>query len=771
MRGKTFSLKLLAIWEKEAKFVANLKKQQMKKSLSLLTLFFCVLATQTNVLANQTNALASQTDDVKNIRISTDNTDLVLQVSHNGQLWQVYLGDRLSSTADFDKLHWRVYSGTDGSYPARGNEAYPGSGGKDFFEPAVAITHADGNQTTVLYYKQHEQKAVKGGTETIIRLADDKYADNVTLHYVAYAKENVIKMWSEISHNEKKPVTLWRYASGMLYFNEDKYFLTNYHGDWAREGQPAVQQLQFGKKIIDTKLGTRAAMESEPFFEIGFQHPACESEGRVMLGTIGWTGNFSCTFEIDNVGCLRVIPGINSFASDYVLRAGQTFRTPEFIFTLSDNGTAQATRNLHDWARHYQLWNGDGSRMTLLNNWENTGFNFDQQSLAQLMKDAKDLGVDMFLLDDGWFGNKYPRKNDQAGLGDWQTTQTKLPGGIPALTAAAKEAGVKFGLWIEPEMVNPKSELYEKHKDWVIEQPNRETYYYRHQLVLDLSNPQVQDYVFSVVDRLMTANPDIAYFKWDCNSPITNVYSPYCRQNQGNLYIDYVRGLYNVVQRIQAKYPALEIMLCSGGGARCDYEALKYFGEFWASDDTDPFERLYIQWSMTKFFPAKAVAAHVTNWNTRTSVKFRTDVASMCKLGFDLNLKTMSADDYKFTQQAVANWKRLQSVILDGEQYRLISPYQSDHMAVNYVSQDRQRAVVFAYDLHPRYKETLRPVRLQGLDAQKTYTVKEINLMPGKKSSLGCDGKSYTGDFLMKVGVSVFSASDGTSHVLELTAE
>ena len=409
--------------------------------------------------------------------------------------------------------------------------------------------------------------------------------------------------------------------------------------------------------------------------------------------------------------------------------------------------------------------------MTLLNNWENTGFDFNQASLAQLMKDAKDLGVEMFLLDDGWFGNKYPRKDDHAGLGDWEATKSKLPGGIPALVKSAKEAGVKFGLWIEPEMVNPKSELYEKHKNWVIEQPNRQTYYYRNQLVLDLSNPEVQNYVFGIVDKLMTENPNIAYFKWDCNSPITNIYSPYEKAQQGNMYIDHVRGLYKVLDRIHAKYPKLEMMLCSGGGARCDYTALKYFGELWPSDNTDPFERLYIQWSMSKFFPVKAIAAHVTNWNKATSVKFCTDVASMCKLGFDIDLKTMDKADYAYTQGAVANWRRLEDVILNGELYRLVSPYESNHAAVNYVSQDKSKGVVFAYDLHPRTHEPVRNVKLQGLDANRMYTVKEINLMPDTKSALDCDGQQYSGDFLMKVGLNILTSNTATSHVLELTAE
>lgn len=729
----------------------------MKKLFMLLALFLTVMGLQAA--------------DKRNIRISTNDIDLVLQVAENNRLYQVYLGEKISSDASFNHFDWKIKPGSDGSYGIRGREAYPGSGGEDSFEPALAVTHADGNLTTYLYYKGHEQKAVNGGTETIIRLADDKYADEVTLHYVAYAKENVIKTWSEIRHNEKKAVTLWRYASGMFYFNADKYFLTNYHSDWAREGQPAVQQLQFGKKIIDTKLGSRAAEQSEPFFELGIDGPAKENEGKVMLGTIGWTGNFSCTFEVDNVGCLRVIPGINPYASDYVLKAGETFKTPEFVFTLSANGTSQASRNLHDWARRYQLWNGEGSRMTLLNNWENTGFDFNQASLAQLMKDAKDLGVEMFLLDDGWFGNKYPRKDDHAGLGDWEATKSKLPGGIPALVKSAQEAGVKFGLWIEPEMVNPKSELYEKHKNWVIEQPNRQTYYYRNQLVLDLSNPEVQNYVFGIVDKLMTENPNIAYFKWDCNSPITNIYSPYEKAQQGNMYIDHVRGLYKILDRIHAKYPKLEMMLCSGGGARCDYTALKYFGELWPSDNTDPFERLYIQWSMSKFFPVKAIAAHVTNWNKATSVKFRTDVASMCKLGFDIDLKTMDKADYAYTQGAVANWRRLEDVILNGELYRLVSPYESNHAAVNYVSQDKSKGVVFAYDLHPRTQEPVRNVKLQGLDANRMYTVKEINLMPDTKSALDCDGQQYSGDFLMKVGLNVLTPNTATSHVLELTAE
>ena len=700
----------------------------------------------------------------KTIRVCTDNTDLVLQVNNNGRLYMVYLGDKLINASDVDKFEWTMDTGSDASVSQRGHEAYMCSGGEDFFEPALGVTHADGNKTTYLYYKDSQVRAVNGGNETIVTLADNKYDVEVRLHYIAYPKQNVFKVWSEITNHEKKEISLWKYASTMLYFNSQKYFLTNYHGDWAREAQPAMQQLTYGKKIIDTKLGTRAAMHSQPFFELGFDMPASENIGRMMLGTIAWTGNFRCTFEVDNVGGLRVIPGINPYASAYKLKPGKTFATPEFIFTLSNNGSGEASRNLHDWARLYQLKDGTGDRMTLLNNWESTGFDFNQGSLADVMKEAKKLGVDMFLLDDGWFANKYPRNNDKAGLGDWEPNHSKLPDGIKGLTNAADEAGVKFGIWIEPEMVNPKSELFEKHPDWVIMQPGRDTYYYRNQLVLDLANPKVQDYVFSVIDNILKENPGVAYFKWDCNSPITNIHSPYLQENQENLYIEYVRGLYNVLQRIAKKYPEVPMMLCSGGGARCDYEALKYFTEFWCSDNTDPFERIYIQWSMSKFFPVKAMASHVTEWNKNTSMKFRLDVASMCKLGFDIDMASLSPDDYKLCQVAVANYKRLKPVILDGDMYRLVSPYECNHAAVSYVAKDRKRAVVFAYDLHPRYKEPVLNVRLQGLDPLQTYSIKELNLTEGQTGFSG----SFTGDYLMKVGLKLFSASDGSSRVLEL---
>jgi alpha-galactosidase len=707
------------------------------------------------------------------IRISTNETDLILKTAPNGRLYQSYLGAKLLNQSDIDKLsHYIRFPASDGSVTPRGWEVYPVSGAEDYFEPAFAIQHNDGNLTSILYYKSHEVKNIDGNTqETIIRMVDDQYPLEVTMHYMTFAKENVIKSWTEIKHNEKKPVTISQYASSMIYFESERYFLNEYSGDWAKEAQMSTQQLQFGKKIIDTKLGSRAAMHAYPFFQLGLGQEVHETQGKVVVGTIGWTGNFRFTFEVDNVGNLHVISGINPYASNYELKPNEVFTTPEFIFTLSDSGLGKASRNLHNWARNYQLKDGKGDRLTLLNNWESTAFDFDEKILGDLMGEAKELGVDMFLLDDGWFANKYPRVNDKAGLGDWEVMRNKLPNGVPGLVQAAEKAGVKFGIWIEPEMVNPKSELFEKHPDWAITLPNRETYYYRNQLVLDLSNPKVQDYVFGVVDKIMTENANVAYFKWDCNSPITNIYSPYLKEKQNQLYIDHVRGVYNVFSRVNEKYPNLPIMLCSGGGARCDYEALKYFTEFWCSDNTDPIERLYIQLNFSKIFPIKSMAAHVTSWNKTANIKFRTDVAMMCKFGFDISIKEMSADEQAFCKQAVANYNSLKRVILDGDFYRLVSPYESNHTAVMHVSPSKDRAVLFAYDIHPRFSEKLFPVKVQGLDPMKTYTVKEINMMPGTESTLPENGQTFTGDFLMKVGINAFTAGRLNSRVIEISAQ
>lgn len=718
----------------------------MKVKLFFLICFLCI-------------SCALKAADKPVITISTDAVNLIYKVADNGRLYQSYLGKRLNHASDI-------------AFLPMGTEAYITNGMEDYFEPAIHVLHNDGNPSLLLKYVSHSVKQVSPGVEeTVITLQDDKYPVTVVMHFVAYSKENLIKTYTEISHKEKKPVVLYKYASSMLHLNRDSYLLTEFAGDWASEAHMKDVPLEFGKKILDTKLGSRADMFCSPFFQLSLDGKAGENCGDVIVGTLGWTGNFSFVFEVDNKNELRIVSGINPYASEYSLKPNEIFRTPDFYFTYSFNGKGEASRNFHDWARRYQVKDGNKDRMTLLNNWEATYFDFDEKKLEDLMGDAVELGVDMFLLDDGWFANKYPRSGDHQGLGDWDETADKLPNGISHLTKLAKGKGVKFGLWIEPEMVNPKSELYEKHKDWVIHLPNRDEYYFRNQMVLDLSNPKVQDFVFGVVDNLMTENPDIAFFKWDCNSPITNIYSAYLKDKQSHLYIDYVRGLYNVLERVQAKYPTLPMMLCSGGGGRSDYEALKYFTEFWPSDNTDPIERLFIQWGYSQVFPVKTMCAHVTTWNKNTSVKFRTDVAMMCKLGFDIKMEELSKDEQAYCRGAVKNYNALKPAILEGDQYRLVSPYSGNHTSTMYVTKDKRKAVVFAFDIHPRYAEKSLPVRLQGLNANQMYRVNEINGMPGANSSLAGNGQLFSGEYLMNVGLPLFTTAQLNSRVVEVVAQ
>ena len=701
------------------------------------------------------------------ISINTDNVQLVLKVKEDGRLYQTYLGEKLNDKVNLNNLY--MPRGTVSSVCTNGNEIYPVMGTEDYFDPALEVRHSDGNPTSFLKYDSHTEKSIEGGKETIIFLKDYLYPVNVNIHYVAYPEEDIIKQWTEIFHDESEPILLNRYASSMLYLESDDYYLTEFSGNWAKEMHMSESPLTYGKKVIDSKLGTRTAMLTQPFFELSLGNPIQENSGETILGTLGWTGNFSFTFEVDNNNQLRIISGINPSASAYLLEKGEKFVTPEFIFTFSPEGVGQASRNFQKWALKHSLYKGEEDRLTLLNNWENTFFDFDEEKLTELFGEAKDLGVDMFLLDDGWFGNQYPRSGDNAGLGDWEVTNSKLPNGIPYLVKKAKDTGVEFGIWIEPEMVNPKSELAEQHPEWIFKIPDREPYYFRNQLVLDLTNPEVQDFVFGIVDTLMTNNPGLNYFKWDCNSPITNIYSQYLKDRQGNLYVDYVRGLYNVLDRIKEKYPDLEMMLCSGGGGRCDFEALKYFTEFWCSDNTDPIERLYIQWGFSQFMPSKSMCAHVTNWNKDASVKFRVDVAFPCKLGFDIDLKGMDKEDRQYCTNLVKEYNRLKPVIYSPDLYRLVSPYETKHCVLERVSETKDHAILAIYDMHPDFNEQLLPTRLQGLDPDAEYKIEEICLMPGEKSNFTFDGRVFSGDYLMKIGLNLIGGKDMDSHIVELT--
>ena len=702
----------------------------------------------------------------KHIPIQTQHTSLVFTVGVDQKLYQSYLGQYLSP-ASLQELPAEKPARETGHGPA---EAYLTAGGLNLFEPAIRIIHEDGNPSLELNFAGVTTTTLNAdNTVTRITLKDPVYPVTVDLCFSAWRDEDVISTWTEITNGESKPVRLYNFASSMLHFDAGSYWLTQFHGDWAAEAHMQESRLTSGIRIIDSKLGSRADMYETPAFFLSLDAPATETTGQLIAGTLAWSGNFQFLFELDNENKLNLISGINPYASDQPLAPGKRFITPEFIFTYSDQGKGTASRNLHRWARNHRVLDGKGSRYTLLNNWEATQFDFNEKKLDELFDQTKKLGVDLFLLDDGWFGNKYPRNDDHQALGDWQENAAKLPDGIGHLVKSATDKGIKFGIWIEPEMVSPRSELYAKHPDWVLKLPNRPEDYYRHQLVLDLLNPAVQDFVYSTLDGLLTRNPGIAFIKWDCNRMMTNTYSPFAGADQSTVFTAYVEGFYNVLKRLREKYPALPMMLCSGGGGRTDYGALRYFTEFWPSDNTDAIERIYIQWSYSYFFPANTIACHITSWGDQ-SLKFRTDVAMMGRMGYDLDLGKLSPKDLAFSQEAVRNYKRLSDVIQQGDQYRLIDPYNNPRAALMYVDTNRQKAVVMAYNLHPRYSTIWPPVRLEGLDPQKVYTVNETNLYPNSRSTLPENGRSFTGEYLMTVGLHLSGGAAMTSEVIELAA-
>lgn len=382
------------------------------------------------------------------IPVETKNTALVLQSDVKNNLGLIYFGQKLRQPAEYDAIS-AMYKQTE-DYTGVANAAYTSSGSRNLFEPAITVRHADGNNSLDLRYLRHTVEKLDNNVSLVtVFLKDPVYALEVNLYYKVYFNEDVVEQWSAIKNNERGNVVLKKFASANLYFKGEAFWLNQYHGDWAKEMRPEESKLTHGIKTLDTKLGTRANLFQPSVFMISMDKPATEDEGTVLYGSLEWSGNFRTDLELDNQDNLRIISGINNYASDYTLKPKEVFTTPAFLYTLSTAGKGQASRNLHNWARNYKLLDGKGDRLTLLNNWEATYFDFNENKLFELIKDTKKLGVDLFLLDDGWFANKYPRNGDVAGLGDWQENKKKLPNGIASLVKEADNNGVKFGIWIE----------------------------------------------------------------------------------------------------------------------------------------------------------------------------------------------------------------------------------------------------------------------------------------------------------------------------------
>ena len=698
------------------------------------------------------------------IHIQTEGNSLIYQVTKQQKLVQAHYGERIKHTQGMESMAIIF------------NEAYPSFGNGANDEVALMATHADGTMATDLYYVSYEQESDANVQTTIIRLKDEKKDFFVDLHFKAYSAENVIEQWTSIYHQEKGAVTLAQYASSAIAFKAPEYYLSHFYGSHQKEMMFAEERLTNGVKTIETKRGVRATEYENPSFMLSLDGVGTEDEGEVVAGALAWSGNFRISFQIDDQERCQVIGGINPFASSYTLEAGVDFETPRMILTYSDEGKNKASINLHRWARKYNLRAGDELRPIVLNSWEGAYFNFDADKLKSMMEGAAQMGVEIFVLDDGWFGNKYPRNNARAGLGDWQVNEKKLPEGIDDLIDYTEAQGMRFGIWVEPEMVNPKSELAENHPEWIVQRMNdRDMLLERNQLLLDLSNPEVQNFVFAVVDDILSASPRIAYVKWDANRHLQNFGSTYLPQDrQSQLYVDYTKGLESVLKRLEEKYPNTIFQACASGGGRVDFGSMRHTHEFWASDDTDPYERIFIQWGTNHFYPPIATAAHVTkspNHQTKreTSLKFRFDVAMGGRLGMELRPDDLDEKELNFAKAAIEKYKDIRPIVQFGDLYRLLSPYDNDGFAaINYVAQSQDKALLMVYS-HSHHRRSERcVVKMQGLNPEAIYRIDEVN-MEGKSAHITFNNQTISGEVLMNRGLWVNLRRPLESAVFELT--
>ena len=661
----------------------------------------------------------------------------------------------------------------------------------------LQVIHSDGAVTLRLEELKVENVKCKvdGSKTTVIRLKDEHYPFEVTRYVRTWDDCAAVETWAEIRHSEPGPVRLVRADSfsGRIDVKTDVVRVMSLSGIAKNEANVRFSEVQSGTTLeMVSSAGTRDAWESNAGMMVEFGDGVDEENGRVLGVALEWPGTHQKKVRRNWDGKItEVFAGVDMTTGPYTLDPGVTFTTPRSILVWSERGRGEVSREFHRWAHRHLMPHGYDLHPVLLNSWEGSYFSFTEQTLIDMMDGVKEMGGEMFVLDDGWFGRgKYARDDvnkSTAGLGDWCVNTNKLPHGLGWLADEAAKRGLQFGLWIEPEMANTNSWLYEEHPDWVLQEAGRPLVCGRgkSQVTLDFCNPAVRDNLFGQLDAVYDAIPSLAYVKWDCNANIWNPGSPYlAADRQPNLWYDYTIGYNELMARFQQKRPQIMVQACASGGGRMDFGSLRYADEFWASDCTDPYRRIFIQWGCSQFYPASAMACHVTaspNHQTKrvTPLKYRFDVAMTGRLGFELHPKDMTADEIAFAKAAVADYKRIRPVVQRGDLYRLVSPYEKPLAALMYVNPENPvnpvnpvkgtpAAVVFALGLKIDGERT-ETLHLRGLDPEATYSVREINC--GGRGHLAGGAQfiaSASGRDLMERGLPVTLSGDYDSAVLEV---
>lgn len=656
-------------------------------------------------------------------------------------------------------------------------QEYPQYGTSDFREPAYQVQLEDGSRITELRYRTHRIYGGKPGLEGLpavyteseneaetleLELADEYSGLSVVLSYTVFGERNVVARSARFKLKEGVPsLRIWRALSASVDFHDSDYELLYLSGAWTRERHVRRRAICAGGTRIESRRGA-SSHQLNPFVAL-VRPNTDENQGDAYGFSLVYSGNFLAGAEVDQFETTRVSIGINPFDFSWQLQAGETFQTPEAVLVYSAEGLGGMSRTYHRLYRT-RLCRGkhrDLPRPILVNNWEATYFDFNADKIESIAQTAAELGIELLVLDDGWFGK---RDNDHSSLGDWVVNRSKLPNGLSDLAERVNATGLQFGLWFEPEMVSPDSDLYRAHPDWCLHVPGRRRTEARHQLILDLSRQDVRDYLFECLSGILSSCP-IAYVKWDMNRNMTEIGSAAVpADRQFEIAHRYILGLYELLERLTAAFPDILFESCSGGGGRFDPGMLYYMPQTWTSDDTDAMERLKIQYGTSMIYPVSAMGAHVSDVPNHqvgriTSLQTRGDVAMSGNFGYELDLTRFNEAEKEIVKRQVAAYKKLRGLIQTGDLYRLKSPFEGNEAAWMMVSEDRKEAVVFYFRVLAEPNPPLRRLKLRGLNPAYAYRLE------------GAEG-SYAGDRLMNFGIQIpFLNGDFASLVMKFTAE
>jgi alpha-galactosidase len=684
-----------------------------------------------SLLASAQPAATSFDAATKVFRIDGGAVSYAFGVNSRGELQQLYWGGRLAATDAFPQAtpmpEWASF---DSSYTNTPQE-FVGWGSGLFVEPALKVSFADGNRDLVLHYQSHT--AVANGFDVLLK--DISRPIFVTLHYAIDPESGILSRSATIQNKGTDAVTVEQAAAAAWALPAAHYTLNYLTGRWAGEWNLTQEPIHPGERVIESRRGT-TGHQANPWFAIQ-AGDANEEHGAVWFGALGWSGSWRITVEQDQLDAVRVTGGFNPFDFGYVLHAGEKLETPIFYGGYSPDGLGGASRLLH----HFEVKNilprtpetvtaaAPKPRPVIYNSWEATEMNVNEAGQIALAEKAAALGIDRFVMDDGWFGK---RKTDRAGLGDWYVDPDKFPHGLKPLIDKVHSLNMDFGLWVEPEMINPDSDLYRKHPEWVLNFPGRPRSEQRTQLVLNLARPDVRAFVLGFLDKLLNEN-DIAFLKWDYNRNWSEPgWDQLPANEQKKVYVEFTRNVYSILAELRQRHPKIEIESCSGGGGRVDLGILRYTDEVWPSDNTDSFDRLTQQDGFSYAYPTQVMMAWVTDTpnslNKRTtSLQYRMLSSMQGSLGIGANVVKWNDEEMATAKRLIAAYHQVQPTIVQGDLYRLISPRNgSEFSATQTVNPAKTQSVVFAFIHSTQKGHTFPTLKLEGLDPAAQYALSSI---------------------------------------------